>query len=524
MSELIRGTKILFNADSIHGAGYGLTMFSFRRQATIQAVDLAPGDQITFEVVHFDKGTPDELCGCFIAPGEAPAISGVQPLTCIDCIEEGGRETDLVMLTPENPIVILDAPQNVILRAKYTGPGLGMSEVWATIETNTLRLLPGQSGCLVHCCIPDPDSWVDTGERRCNITTGNYERMERDNCEKERWTVVEPITWIATGDIRCNHTSGMVEREETNQCDITRWVDKEPFVWIDTGDLRCDIVNDTRQKEQVNQCGQSQWIDDGPIRWVDGCETRCVDNLVEIKQKSDCGSERWNATAQPCGYLATLPIPCGGAAFRPGQQPPDATVELTDCDGNTIGYIFAEPRQGAAWPVTAGCAGVSVCDGDTVLGYMVEKEIPECAPNSVVGGSYSIDVLTQDTNTIDMSGFGSSASPIKAKAILNPAPDNQLQATASGLYVSTPECLVEFTTNATLVPDDHQKLWTGTGAVFADVNTLPVGFRIDMVGPATVTTNGTIRSISGFTSISADGAATLIKLDATTFLLVGAIE
>lgn len=421
----IRESKVLFDESSINATEYALRLFSFRHQATIQATDLDPTDVITFEILHLKSGTPDELCGCFISPGKLPAVDSIQTLMCTSC-EEGVPVGTPVQLTADNPVVILNAPQGAIIRAKYTGPGLGFSFVWATLETDTTMLLPGQNGCPEGCCVSDPLSWTSTGETRCNLVTGYVEVLMEDNCGNREWQQTVLITWTPTGDIRCTSPT-TTEAEEVNDCGGTRWVPGPPNEWHRTGEAQCDSFTSTGatytviyqeadlcgnirwtapvavewddtgvyrctdagdEMQQTTVCGDFRWVPAGPATWTDTGETRCVGNVIEVQQTNLCGHFRWEATATPCGYIATLPLDCGGTAFRPGEQPPDATVPLEDCDGNILGYIYPDARADASIPVTEGCMGCGD-GGGPVLGYASNHTIPTCAgPTHVMFDDY----------------------------------------------------------------------------------------------------------------------------------------
>lgn len=488
----MRDTKVLFDESSIHATDYSLRFFSFRHQATIQAVDLPEDGEITFEIIRIKAGTPDELCGCFIQPGEMPQIIGAETLLCFGCDDEG-IDSKPVKVTADNPVVVLNAPQNAILRAKYDGDDIGSFNVWATIETDTQELLPGQDGC-VDCCEPDPDSWQETGERRCNLDDDKLEALMVDNCGNEEWQEIGDLNWQDTGDFRCDDDK--VEKKQVNDCgdirweedgdnewkatgefrcvDITddedtytvelqeedrcgnlrwekekerewkdtgeircvdedtvekqqeticghvRWVeDDKPNEWVETGEVHCSNITDdedtyTIRHKEIDRCGNIRWSDEqevewqdtgvyrsnkeegddrqqtticGHIRWVeagdstwtDTGETRCKDNKVEKKQVNLSGHIRWEETDKHCGYFATMALPCEGFAFRPGEEPPDAEVEMEDCDGDTIGFLYEEPREGATTAVTTGCK----CGEGDVIGYAINGKAEDCGPIEV---------------------------------------------------------------------------------------------------------------------------------------------
>lgn len=260
-------SKTLFNETSLHVSDYSLVLFSFRSQATIQGVGLGPDDVITFEVVHLKSGTADEYCGCFVRPGELPSIVGTETMMCVTC----DSKPTPVSLTFNNPVVVLNAPQNTLIRAKFEGPGLGSAEVWATLETDTTHLLPGMDGCLPEPC--DEDEWNETGLERCE------------------------------------------------------------------------------------------------------------DHVLQVQQINDCGDMRWEDTDRSCGWIPTYEFPCGGLGFRPEDDvDPEATVEMTGCDGadGPIVYIYPEPNEHASKPIY-GCT-TGGCEEGEILGYAFEDGRADCDP------------------------------------------------------------------------------------------------------------------------------------------------
>lgn len=310
---------------------YSQVNFTIRDQVTIHAINLHPEDQITFEVIYLKSGTMPEACECIIHPGEMPTTIGATQLMCGDCGEDGIIAP--VRLTANNPVVVLDSPQGVILRAVYEGSGIGESTVWAVTGTETQDLTPEMRGCPAACCEPDPDSWRRTGEKFCDDTTG------------------------------------MVMAEYIDNCGSTEWREDGEVSWVPTGQVLCDSTQDSTLIEEVNNCGETRWVDGGEITWEDTGVTRCENHLVQRQQVNACGALRWSDTEETCGYIASYPLPCGGLAYRPEDlRDPDATVELQSCDGDGIAYIYPEPKPHARTPVYAGCEGC----GDELLGFAVD--------------------------------------------------------------------------------------------------------------------------------------------------------
>lgn len=326
-------SEVLFDNKSLAlGTAYSRVNFVIESQVTIQAINLDPDDVITFEIYYLTSGTMDKACGCFIKPGEMPTISGTATLMCPDCDEEGNHLP--VRLTSENPIIVLDSPQGLVIRARYDGPGLGQSTVWVTNGTNTKDLTPEMRGCPTECCEPDDESWEDTGERRCD--GDEVEGKFVDNCGNEEWRRVsdedgwtrtgiqvclkdwtpsfdgtllveyrnacgqtkweeEVQTWADTGVVRCDGAS--VEVQKVNDCGDLRWDFSGSTLWTPTGEIRCTTGNRVEQKE-TNACGDERWTDIGEQTWTDTGQIRCIegsDAFTEKEQVNDCGQTRWVA-------------------------------------------------------------------------------------------------------------------------------------------------------------------------------------------------------------------------------------
>lgn len=281
MSE-IRNTKTLFGPASIHATDYSLVFFSFNDQATITSVGLGPDDIVTFETVLLKSGTPDEMCGCFVKPGEMPSITGVETLMCFECGDGSGEEPRPVRLTAANPIVVLNAPQGVLMRAHFSGAGLGTAEVWATIGTDTpLPLLPGMDGCPGTCCIDT--EWQENGAQRCDIETDMLQRQEISNCDNLRWVDVRPLNWQDTGGIRC--TDHVEEKQQANDCGDLRWVPTGTSCgWIATYELPCGGLafrpEDDRDPDataEIDGCGEGEvaYLYPTPMPWASKPITDC---------------------------------------------------------------------------------------------------------------------------------------------------------------------------------------------------------------------------------------------------------
>lgn len=78
------------------------------KQLTVYATSLAPGEYVQFEMVQL-SGQPKDMCECPPPNVQLPAVIWSAPLLC--CGEP-------ILLTPERPAVIIDFPQQVLVRAQ----------------------------------------------------------------------------------------------------------------------------------------------------------------------------------------------------------------------------------------------------------------------------------------------------------------------------------------------------------------------------------------------------------------------
>lgn len=283
-------------------------------QVTLYATDLHEEDVITFEVLHVAAGAMPRAENCCYTPGELPDVLGSTILMCEDCDEADDGTRVPVRLTATNPVVILDAPQGAIIRARYDGPGLGTSTVFLIYGTETRDLTPAMRGCPVVCCVHDPESWQETGPRRCDLETDSLEGLMVDNCGNVEWQVLRELNWQDTGQIRCQRDTSTgadeytVEIEQVNDCGDIRWVvDPNGVLWTPTGVIRCEqdyTLDDegaladpgTVSRQEVNQCGDLQWVTDRPQNWVETGQLRCVhgsEEDTEQELRNDCGDTLW---------------------------------------------------------------------------------------------------------------------------------------------------------------------------------------------------------------------------------------
>lgn len=121
-------------------------------QITLTAFGLTEGDCIHINMVALDGGSRSYECNCIIVPASGGNVIGEEPLRCNEC--DGWKY--IVKLTPDNPVVVLNAPQQTPLRGEYHNT-LGLDHigefiVFARAGTNTtLDILAGQSGCVPGC-------------------------------------------------------------------------------------------------------------------------------------------------------------------------------------------------------------------------------------------------------------------------------------------------------------------------------------------------------------------------------------
>lgn len=236
--------------------------------------------------------------------------------------------------------------------------------------------------------------WQATGELRCDADQLTTEQEEIGLSGQTRWVDGPAQTWTSTGEIRCEVVNAGVtpptyraDAQEANQCGHTRWVAGVTAPMTPTGETRPDPQNPGGlQDRYVTPCGQEVWRPSTATQsWVATGFERCFGGVVQMQEATQSGFVRWTDTARPCvspEYFATLPLPCGGLAFRPSDtRDPAATVTLeSDCEAPTIvGYLYPTPREGATTPVTEGCDGA--CPDDIVLGYAVD------APSEGAGGA-----------------------------------------------------------------------------------------------------------------------------------------
>ena len=354
-----------------------LVNFVIMDQVTIYGTNLDAADVITFEILTL---TPGDMLGFigsnFIQRDKLPNIESVTQLMCDQCAENGDKIP--VRLTAKNPVVVLDAPQGLIIRAVYAGAGIGLSKVFITAGTETHIISEDMRGCPTVCCTPDPLAWRETGVRRCDLVADNLEALMVNNCGKEEWQVLRPLTWIDSGITRChNH---YVETQQVNDCGTIRWTATTEYCNFEASfNLPCGGLafrpTDVRDPEA-------------------NVEVRDCDNVL-------------------LGYI--YPTPRNGAR----------TEITTECEG--LGCCGSGPAV-LGYAVDGG--KVSSCCTPP-LHIIIDK-----MPGACGGGAGAL--TTADTPTVLLSGDGTVSTPLRANAKISPDGGNLLTAHVNGLYAGLP--------------------------------------------------------------------------------------
>jgi len=149
---------VLFDKKSDSGAS---APFRVAKQVTVFATGLLPGDEIQFETLSYAEMEPDKDCCTSTCdpclPVGTKLITGAVRLRCCGCSCDSPQAEYPVRLTAETPFIVLDAPQNVDLRAVYIGGNLGDFSVWYE-NTATDNVTDAMRGC---CNPPKVDVAVD---------------------------------------------------------------------------------------------------------------------------------------------------------------------------------------------------------------------------------------------------------------------------------------------------------------------------------------------------------------------------
>lgn len=427
--------------------------FILSGQRTIIAVGMQPGDYITFEVLKVNPAARSIVCGCRLSESGVGSIDGIQELKCPTCETGTGQS---VRLTERNPVVVLDAPQEVLLRAIYHGDGVDMSTVtvWA-VETSTQDLTDSMRGCPPVCCEDEAQTWVGTGETRCSATQvevqeisncGNYRwvvapvqpaafwnptgttqcslindidtlQQETNPCGQVRWVAGPAQVWNATGETRC--VAGNIETQQANQCGRTRYVAGGAVVWVATGVLNCSVANDTDTLQQeTNQCGELRFVA-GPAQiWVETGATRPAGAGFEVQETNQCGRFRWVA-GEASEWIATGEINCStvndtdtivqevnqAGRYRWVVGPAQVWTDTccTRCNGANFEHQQTNQCGRTRWVVSGAVVwtanGDFFCDGS----FVQNEEVNQCGTSRWVQGAAV--VWTPNGNSYCSGGF-----------------------------------------------------------------------------------------------------------------------
>lgn len=105
-------------------------------QITVAAFGLSGSDNVTFEMV-LSPAMNKEICKCPPYTVELPSVSATEQLRCC---------SGIVAITQQNPFIILDAPQNILLRAVLNTSDASDIYVWA-VESKTPGVTERMRGC-----------------------------------------------------------------------------------------------------------------------------------------------------------------------------------------------------------------------------------------------------------------------------------------------------------------------------------------------------------------------------------------
>lgn len=135
--------------------------FRVVNQITVFATGLLPGDEVQFETLKYAETEPTAPscatnCDPCLPVGSKMVIGAVRLRCCGSGCSSPQAEYP-VRLTYETPYVVIDAPQNVDLRAVYIGANLGDFDMWYE-NTNTEGVTDAMRGC---CNPPKVDVAVE---------------------------------------------------------------------------------------------------------------------------------------------------------------------------------------------------------------------------------------------------------------------------------------------------------------------------------------------------------------------------
>lgn len=363
-----RKQEILFNTESLTGTS---RVVHVRNQVTFKGAGMQEGDVVYFYIVNLKPGEFDKWCQCQFVPGKLAEVESITPLMCDTCDADGNKVQ--VQMTRDNPVVVLDAPQDSLVQLIYEGDGFKTSTVIAIHDTNTKDLTPAMRGCPAIC--PEPN-WHDTGRVRSNLETGKKECEETDDLGHYRWVECGDLVWRPTGAVRSTE-EGKYECEETDDLGDYRWVECGDVDWWQTGMKRAG-ADDKVECQEVNKLGELRWVECGDIAWTrtsktildDAGEKILCEEINQLGQIrwAECGDVEWVATGvrrpnadgdkiecqETNGFGGLRWVECGDIEWtptgvcRPSDEFNSVECQETDGFGN---YRWGEPVQ-AEWAYT----------------------------------------------------------------------------------------------------------------------------------------------------------------------------
>jgi hypothetical protein len=131
----------LFNSESI--GDISLSHFTIEDQVTVVGFGLAAGETVTFEMGIFSAPPRPDVCN----PCEMPAVVMPEPTfyQALKCCNGSN-----VTLSASNPVVVLDAPVDIRIRARLNGFVFGAAAPTVDVRayaTRTALIRTAQSGC-----------------------------------------------------------------------------------------------------------------------------------------------------------------------------------------------------------------------------------------------------------------------------------------------------------------------------------------------------------------------------------------
>lgn len=132
----------LFNKDNL--SDVSLNHFAIGKQTTVLGFGLAPAEYVTFEMSEFDAPAPPPACTdpCNMPPVTFPEPTMYQLLTCCD--------GSPITLSAANPVVVLNAPKDLRIRARYHGyafAGIPLSSRVYAYESEPSDIGAANTGC-----------------------------------------------------------------------------------------------------------------------------------------------------------------------------------------------------------------------------------------------------------------------------------------------------------------------------------------------------------------------------------------